>query len=73
MKIIKLIALLGISAMLFSSCEKCVSCSYAAPGYPAYAGSYCSKRTKDIDAFKKSVSTDAQRYGTTAQCIDKDN
>ena len=72
MKVIKLIAFLGISTMLFSSCEKCVTCNYAAPGYDAYTGNYCSKRTKDIDAFKKAVSDDAQRYGTTATCIDKD-
>jgi hypothetical protein len=72
MKVIKLIAVFGIIVTFFSSCEKCVSCSYQAPGYPAYSGDYCSKRTKDIDAFKKSVSTDAQRFGTSAECIDKD-
>lgn len=72
MKVIKLILILGVSSILFSSCEKCVSCSFAAPGYPAYSGDYCSKRSKDIDAFKKSVSDDAQSKGTTATCLDKD-
>jgi hypothetical protein len=72
MKFVKLILVFGISSLLFSSCEKCVTCSYAAPGFKPYSGNYCSKRTKDIDAFKKSVSEDAQRYGTSAECIDKD-
>ena len=65
--------MLGISALLFSSCEKCVTCSYNAIGVAPYSADYCSKRTKDIDAFKKSVSDDAQGYGTSAECIDKDN
>jgi hypothetical protein len=72
MKVIKLIVILGVSSMLFSSCEKCVSCTYQAPGYPAYSGKYCSKRSKDIDAFKKSVSDEAQSKGTSSTCIDKD-
>lgn len=72
MKYLKLILAIGFSTILFSSCEKCVTCSYAAPGYPPYSGDYCSKRSVDVDAFKKAVSVDAQRYGTTAQCIDKE-
>ena len=72
MKFVKLVLALCISSLLLSSCEKCVTCSYDAPGYPAYTGDYCSKRSKDLDAFKKSVSDDAQRYGTSSQCIDKD-
>lgn len=72
MKYLKLVFAFGICIMLFSSCEKCVTCSYAAPGFNPYSGDYCSKRSKDIDAFKKSVSDDAQRYGTTASCVDKD-
>jgi hypothetical protein len=67
----KLILALAISSILFSSCEKCVTCNYAAPGLKPYSSDYCSKRSKDIDAFKKSVSDEAQRYGTSAECIDK--
>ncbi len=66
----------GISLILgftlFSSCKKCVTCSYSAPGIKPYTGDYCSKKSKDITTFKKLVSDDAQRYGTTAQCVDKD-
>jgi len=72
MKLMKLILAFGVSALLFSSCEKCVTCNYAAPGIKTYSADYCSKRTKDIDAFKKVVSDEAQRYGTTATCLDKD-
>lgn len=71
MNYIKLIFGLAICTLLFSSCEKCVSCSYAAIGLKPYSSDYCSKRSKDIDAFKKSVSDEAQRYGTSAECIDK--
>ena len=73
MKLLKLMVVLACSAFLFSACEKCVTCSYAAPGYKPYSGSYCSKRSKDIDSFKKNVSDEAQRFGTSAECIDKDN
>jgi hypothetical protein len=70
MKLIKLILFFVIGGTLFGSCKKCVTCSYAAPGVPAYSSKYCSKRSKDIEAFKKSVSVDAQRYGTTSECVD---
>jgi hypothetical protein len=72
MKQIKLLALSFLGAMLFASCEKCVTCSYKAIGLPPYSADYCSKRSKDIDAFKKSVSESAQVYGTSATCVDKD-
>ena len=62
---------MGVSSLLLTSCEKCVTCNYAAPGLKPYSADYCSKRTKDIDAFKKSVSDEAQRYGTSAECTDK--
>ena len=71
MKVIKLTILVIFSSILFSSCEKCVTCTYSAIGLPTYTGDYCSKRSKDIDAFKKSVSESAQIYGTSATCVDK--
>jgi len=67
----KLLLALAISTFLFSSCEKCVTCNYAAPGFKPYSADYCSKRSKDIDAFKKAVSDEAQQYGTSAECLDK--
>jgi hypothetical protein len=71
MRLTKLILFFVIGVILFTSCEKCVTCSYAAPGLKPYSSDYCSKRSKDIDAFKKSVSDEAQRYGTSSECIDK--
>ncbi|MCC6253145.1 MAG: hypothetical protein IT238_11870 [Bacteroidia bacterium] len=65
-----LVACLGV--FIFSSCEKCVTCSYSVPNKKPYSSSYCSKRSKDLTAFKKSVSDEAQRYGTSAECIDKE-
>jgi hypothetical protein len=66
-----LILISAMGVLLCASCEKCVTCSYQAIGLPVYSSEYCSKRSKDIDAFKKSVSESAQIYGTSATCVDK--
>lgn len=72
MKYSKLILFIFVAlGTSFASCKKCVTCSYNAPGYPPYTSDYCSKRTKDINTFKKLVSDDAQTRGSSAQCIDK--
>ena len=68
---------LFISAFLIwvlgTGCEKCVQCSYNAPGYAPYlSGQYCSKKKKDRETFENTINEEAKLKGTSAECVDVD-
>jgi hypothetical protein len=52
----------------FSSCKKCVTCSYTPPGEAQVSEEFCSTSSTERDAFEAGQQIEAAFEGTTASC-----
>ncbi len=57
-----------VAGMSFTSCKKCVTCSYTPPGEAKVSEEYCSTSSTERDAFKAGQEIAASFAGTTATC-----
>ncbi len=67
----KVTILFGAALMVcsvFSSCKKCVTCSYTPPGDTQVTEEFCSTSSSERDAFEAAQQIEAAFEGTTATC-----
>lgn len=67
----KVTILFGAALMacsVFSSCKKCVTCTYTPPGDIQVKEDFCSTSSSERDAFRALKQLEAISEGTTATC-----
>jgi hypothetical protein len=55
---------------IFSSCQKCIECTYEYQGEKFSSGEICGN-SKDIEETKKNWESSAKTFGATATCLDR--
>jgi hypothetical protein len=57
-----------VAGMSFTSCKKCVTCSYTPTGGAKVSQEFCSTSSTERDTFKAAQEIAASFAGTTATC-----
>lgn len=66
----KVVLALFVAALGFSSCKKCVECTYEVTGVKVTSGEVCGRRS-EIEDIKEKYNAAAKADGVTASCFEK--